>query len=214
MNQQETAGLNMSLRRILLILAAGLTVWASGAAAQEKLGDIMREEGLNWMVGKWMAKTDEGQKIQLTYRWSIKKYLVTVDLKMGDYAYHGMIFFVPTEEKIVEIGVDNRGATSKVTWDIEGDKTVSKGERIQADGKVVRAAIFHSKTDAETMKIEIYGLSSSDELAEKPWSTLQYRKQSPKKADNKTAQKAKYESLSIGKFNVEIESKTPKPAGK
>ena len=41
MNQPTTTKPKMSLTKMFLVLAAGLLIWTSTAAAQEKLGDIV-----------------------------------------------------------------------------------------------------------------------------------------------------------------------------
>ncbi len=207
MNQLKTARLKVTLTRAFLVLAAGLVIWSSAAAAQEKLGDLVEEAGFNWMIGRWTATTDDGQEIEISYRWGLDRYLATYDFKMGEFAYRGMIFYIPNEQKVVEMGVDNRGGTAKATWDIEGEKAVSKSERIQADGETVRMAIINSKVNNKTMKMELYGIDSSGEQADEPWATLQFKRQKrqpPKKAGNASKTEQKTESITIAEIGVEL----------
>ena len=207
MNQLKTARLKVTLTRTFLVLAAGLVIWSSAAAAQEKLGDLVEEAGFNWMIGRWTATTDDGQEIEISYRWGLDRYLATYDFKMGEFAYRGMIFYIPNEQKVVEMGVDNRGGTAKATWDIEGEKAVSKSERIQADGETVRMAIINSKVNNKTMKMELYGIDSSGEQADEPWATLQFKRQKrqpPKKAGNASKTEQKTESITIAEIGVEL----------
>ena len=190
-------------------MATGLLVWTSAAAAQEKLGDLVEEAGFNWMIGRWTATTDDGQEIEMTYKWGLDRYLATVDFKMGEYAYRGMIFYVPSEQKVIEIGVDNRGGTAKGTWEIDGEKAISKSERTQADGETMRVAMSNSKVNAETMKVAVYQIQANGEQADEPWATLQFKrqkKQPPQKAGNasKTEQKQKTESMTVAEIEVEL----------
>jgi len=209
MNQPKTAGMSVILTRTFLLLATSLLIWTSAAAAQEKLGDLVEEAGFNWMIGRWTATTDDGQEIEMTYKWGLDRYLATVDFKMGEYAYRGMIFYVPSEQKVVEVGVDNRGGTAKGVWEIDGEKAISKSERTQADGETMRAAMLHSKVDAETMKVAVYQIQANGEQADEPWATLQFKrqkKQPPQKAGNtsKTEQKQKMESMTVAEIEVEL----------
>ncbi len=193
--------------RAFLLLTVGLVIWTSSAAAQEKLGDLVEEADFNWMIGKWKATTDDGQEIEMSYRWGLDRYLATYDFKMGEFAYRGMIFYVPTEQKVVEIGVDNRGGTAKATWDIEGEKAVSKSERIQADGETVRMAIINSKVNNKTMKMMLYGTDSSGEQADEPWATLEFKRQkrqAPKKTGKASKTKQKAKSMTIAEIGVEL----------
>jgi hypothetical protein len=207
MNQPKTVGMSITLTRAFLLLATGLLIWTSAAAAQEKLGDLVEEAGFNWMIGRWTATTDDGQEIEMTYKWGLDKYMATVDFKMGEYAYHGMIFYVPNEQKVVEVGLDNRGGTAKGTWDMEGEKAISKSERTQADGETMRAAMLHSEVDAETMKVAVYRIEETGEQADEPWATLQFKrqkKQPPQKAGNAFKTEEKTESMTIAEIEVEL----------
>jgi len=189
MNQTTTTKMNRSMTKMLLVLAAGLLIWTSSAMAQEKLGDLVEEMGFNWMAGRWKATTDDGQDIELSYRWSLDRHLAIVDFKMGEYAAHSMIYYDAVEQKIVEVGVDNRGGTGKGTWDMEGEKAISKSDRRGADGQAMKVAMLHSKVDAKTMKMEVFSIDGSGELAADPWATLEFKRQkrAPKKAAGKTS---------------------------
>ena len=207
MNQPKTARMILTLTRIVLLLATGLAIWASPAKAQEKLGDLVEEAGFNWMIGGWTATTDDGQEIEMTYKWGLDRYMATVDFKMGEYAYRGMIFYVPSEQKVVEVGVDNRGGTAKGTWDMQGEKAISKSERTQADGETMRAAMVHSKVNAETMKVAVYQIRETGEQADEPWATLQFNRQKiqpPQKTGNASETEQKTESITVAKIEVEL----------
>ncbi|MBA7625476.1 hypothetical protein ES703_32906 [subsurface metagenome] len=181
MNQLKTARLHTSLRRALLALAAGLVIFAGQAAAQEKekekLGDLMSEAGFDWIVGKWVAETEEGQKYEIVYEWELNKHAITVHFKRGDYEHHGMIFYMASEDKIVQIGADNIGGTSKGSWELKGDTAIHKTEHIPADGKAGKIGIVYSKTDIGTMRAAAYMLNDAGGLAEEPWGVLEYRRQ-------------------------------------
>jgi len=207
MNQPKTAGISVTFTITFLLLAAGLFIWTSAATAQEKLGDLVEEAGLNWMIGRWTATTDDGQEIEIVYRWGLDRYMVTADFKMGEYAYRGMIFYVPAEEKVVEVGVDNRGGTAKGTWEIDGEKAISKSDRIQANSETVKAAMIHSKVNGKTMKVAVYQVEAKGKQADEPWATLEFKRQKrqpAKKTNNtsKTGQKA--ESIKVAEIEVEL----------
>ena len=202
MNQPKT-----TIIRTLLLFAACLAIWTSTAAAQEKLGDLIEEAGFKWMIGRWKATTDDGQEIETSYRWGLDRYLATYDFKMGEFAYRGMIFYVSTEQKVVEIGVDNKGGTAKATWNMEGEKAISKSERTEADGKTVRMAIINSKVNNRTMKKELYGTDSSGQRTDEPWASLEFKRQkrqAPKKAGKASKTEQKKESMTVAEIQVEL----------
>ena len=97
--------------------------------------------------------------------------------KIGDFEGRGMIYYVPAENKVVQVGVDNRGGIAKGTWDADGDKAVARLEYKTAEGEIRRMASVLSKVDANTMKEEFYTMDIDGRLAEEPWGTLEYKRQ-------------------------------------
>jgi len=180
MNLSKTA----NLRNTLLVVAAVLIICAASAGAQQKLGDLVTEGGFDWMIGEWVATTDEGDKVDLVFKWELNKNLITMGFKVGDFEGRGMIYYVPAENKVVQVGVDNRGGIGKGVWDADGDKAVARLEYKPAEGEIRRMASVLSKVDANTMKDEYYTMDSDGRLAEEPLGTLEYKRQK-KQADKK-----------------------------
>ena len=177
------------LRNTFLAVAAILIILAAGASAQQKLGDLVTEGGFDWMMGKWVAETNEGQELQIIYKWELDKHLLTVYFKIGSYEHRGMIFYVPTEDKIVQIGADNQGGNGRGTWEPDGNKAVLKYEHTEADGQTNKTGLAHSKVDANTMKVEVYEVYSTGELSDYPSFTVEYKRQkeqTPKKESGRT----------------------------
>ena len=169
-----------SFRSVFLLLVAVLILWAGQARAQQTLGDLVEEAGLNWMVGRWATTTDEGDRIQLIYRWQLDRHLATIQFKTPDFEYYGMIFYIPAKEEVVQVGADNRGGSGKGLWEPDGDKAVMKIEHTGTDGETNRMGLVHSKVNAETMKMELCAVDSAGELAEEPWATLEFKRQRTK----------------------------------
>ena len=176
------------LRKTFLAMTAILVILAGGAGAQQKLGDLVTEGGFDWMMDKWQATTDQGDKVELVYKWELDKHLVTIQLKFTNYEYRGMIFYVPAEEKIVQIGADNQGGSGKGTWDADGNKAVLKTEHTGPDSQTNKIGYAFSKVDADTMKVEAYEVYSSGELADYPNFTAEFKRQK-KQADKKESGK-------------------------
>ena len=185
MNQPTTA----RLRNNILAVVAILVILATGASAQQKLGDLVTEGGFDWMMEKWQATTDQGDEVDLVYKWELDKHLVTIHLKWPNYEYRGMIFYKPTEDKIVQIGADSQGGNGKGTWDADGNKAVLKTEHTGADSQTNKMGYAFSKVDADTMKLEVYEVYSAGELADYPNFTAEFKrqkKQAGKKESGKT----------------------------
>jgi len=209
MNKPKNARAQMSLRKTLLAVAILLVVWTTQAAAQQSLADIVKEYGFDWLIGKWIATTDEGEKVQAIYKWELDKHLVTIDLKWPDYEHRGMIFYVPAADEVVQIGVDNKGGSWKGTWDAEENKGILKIENTKATGETQKMAIIYSKVDAKTMKTELYGLRESGELEDKPRGSLEYKHKAIKteKAADKPRDTSKKKQKKESKSSPVQESK-------
>jgi hypothetical protein len=169
----------MNLRSFLVVLAT-IVVLATGANAQERLGDLVTDYGYGWLIGKWQATTDEGDTISFEYKWQLDKHAILVHVKMPEFEYAGMIFFRPMQEDVVQIGVDNRGGNGKGTWDAMDGKALLKYEHTSADWETHRMAIAHGKVDNNTMKTEIYEMDSTGWVSPQPSHTLQYKPQKTK----------------------------------
>lgn len=167
----------MRLRNACLPLAALCLFLVGPAWSQQSLGDLVTEGGFDWIIGKWTATTDDGQAIQLTYQWQLDKHMVAGYFKMGPYETRSMIYYVPADDKVVQVGVDNRGGRSTAVWEPSGEKAVCKTEGIGADGQVNKMGVVYSKSDAKTMVLEVFEITSSGEMGSYPWATLEMKRQ-------------------------------------
>ena len=179
MNKAKTS----RLRNIFLFAAAVIFITTSGASAQQKLGDLVSEGGFDWLIGSWEATSDEGDKIQLVYKWELEKHLITMLLKWPGSEFRAMIFYKPAEDQVVQVTVDNKGGTGKGIWEPDGNRAVLKHEHTSADWQTTKMGIAHSKVDNNTMKWEIHEMYSSGELSDYPNFTLELKRQ--KKAAKK-----------------------------
>ncbi|HIJ53701.1 MAG TPA: hypothetical protein HPP66_11180 [Planctomycetes bacterium] len=191
MNERKTAKVKVGLSKTVFLLTAILLIWSGSAVAQQSLRDLAKEYGADWLAGRWTATTDEGATILLVYKWELDGHLLTVDLRMGEYASRGMSFYVPGEEKAIEVGVDNRGGRTRGTWEPQDDRLVSKREHVDAEGKVRKSAAVYSKVDARTMKIALYGLDENGELNDEPWFTMDFKRKARRKIDKPAGKRQK-----------------------
>lgn len=159
-----------------VVLLALLAVCGGPAMAQQSLGDIVAEMGFGWMAGRWTAITDNGDQIQLAYRWTVEKHAIVMDFKMDQTSSHGLIYYAPLEDKVHQISIDSEGNISKGTWDIADGKAITKTERTDAYGQKRSMAIAYSKVDADTMKIELFGIEYG-QVAETPGYTMEFKRQ-------------------------------------
>ena len=169
-------------RNIFLFVAAIIFITTSGASAQQKLGDLVTEGGFDWLIGNWEATSDEGDKIELVYKWELDKHLMTMHVKYPGSEIRAMIFYKPAEDQIVQITVDNKGGTGKGIWEADGNKAVLKHEHTGTDWQTSKMGFAHSKVDANTMKWDIHEMYSSGELSDYPNFTVEFKRQKKKPA--------------------------------
>jgi len=167
----------MNLRTICLTIVVLVVIAITPMDAQEKLGDLVSENGYEWIIGKWAATMDDGDKIEVEYKWGLDKCIMLMDLKMKDFKYHGMIMFRPSNMEVIQIGADNKGGTWKGTWQDEYGVAVHRTEHTSREGEVNKADLVHSRVDANTLKLAMYGVESDGSRAASPWSELTYKRQ-------------------------------------
>ena len=148
------------MRNIFLVIAVLLAVSAVESRAQDKLGDFVAEYGHDWMIGNWSATTDDGRQVELEYKWILDKYATCVNVKMGDFKYHGIIMFVPSREEVVQLGADNMGGTWNGSWTEDYDGAVNRNQRLEPDGTTETMDMVYVKVDNNSFKVKQYSVES------------------------------------------------------
>ncbi len=162
-----------------LVLAVSFVGLSSPAIGAQKLGTLISEADFDWMAGSWVTTTDQGDVIEVTYKWAANKHVVIVEYKASSgFTYHGLIFYKATENKIVHVGADNLGGVWEGTWDSDGRRAMMKFENARADGQIRRGAAANSRVDANTMKVEMYLVQNGQETDE-PLATITYKRKKP-----------------------------------
>ncbi|UCD00089.1 MAG: hypothetical protein JSW66_09440 [Phycisphaerales bacterium] len=151
----------MNLKRMCLVVCVVLSGLAVPLTAQEKLGDFISQYGYEWMIGKWLATDQDGQANELEYKWGLDRHVVIVDVRIGDFKYHGMIMSIPSREEITQIGADNMGGTWKGTWDEDYEGVANRSECIRPDGTTVRMEHVYIRIDADSFKLKEYSVEAA-----------------------------------------------------
>lgn len=158
----------------VLVVLALLAICGSHAAAGP-LGDLVEQQGFNWLAGRWKATTDDGTEITLSYRWGLEKNVIFMDFKMGDTASHTMIYLSDNDE-VVSLGIDNKGNTSKAAWDVADSKLISKGQYKDPNGQTIGIAYTIERVDQKTMSLELFGVENG-QLADYSWWSTEFKRQ-------------------------------------
>lgn len=152
---------------------------ASGQTAQsfdhQTLGDLVSQAGYEWMAGKWLA-TDGDQRYELEHKWSLDKHVVVMDLKMGDFSYHGMVMLNPAWQEIFQVGADNQGGLWKGAWDQSYEGITHRVEYTQPYGAVRRMEHVYVPDNDDAFKVKEYSVTSGSRASE-PGLTLTFNRQ-------------------------------------
>jgi uncharacterized protein (TIGR03067 family) len=149
------------MKSMSLVVAVFLVFSVIPAGAQEKLGDFVAEYGYDWIIGKWSASRDDGQQAEVEYKWILDKCAVCVNVKIGDFQYHGLIMLVPSREEIIQIGADNMGGTWNGTWAEDYEGAVNRNQRLDADGTTRTMDHVYVKVDDNSFKVKEYSVEDS-----------------------------------------------------
>ena len=149
---------------------------ASVSSGSESLKDIVEQEGLAWMVGRWKATTDDGTEMLLSYQWAVKGHAMVSSFKMGERESLGIIYLDLDAQQGKQISVDSRGQVTKATWESQYGKAISKTTMTDEYGQATNVGITYSKVDDSTIKIAIYGLDNG-ELSDSSWFEIDFKRQ-------------------------------------
>ncbi|MDB4697408.1 hypothetical protein OAF29_11100, partial [Akkermansiaceae bacterium] len=81
-----------TLSKILSIAALSASFTVSNLQAQT-LGDVMKEAGIEKMLGTWVDADTNGENFKLSYKWKIKNHAVEVSLKTQENTSSALIVF-------------------------------------------------------------------------------------------------------------------------
>lgn len=167
----------MTLRGVSLTMVVLAAVCAAPLAAQQKLGDYVAQGGYDWVIGRWVATTDQGEKVEVRYDWVCDKYAVAATTTMGGFRYEGVIVLSPVGAEVFEVGADNRGGTWKATWSEDSAGLLRRIEYTSPTGEVRKLDIVHARVDADTITIALYAIDTSGSRNDEPWAKLSYKRQ-------------------------------------
>ena len=167
----------MILRITLVAALALLVACSTPVVGQEKLGDLIVDGGQEWIIGRWVATTDQGQKVEMNYTWGLDRHIVLTSFRMGDARHEGIVMFASARQEVLGAGADNRGGVTEGTWSEEWDGLVYRMKHTGTDGETHKGEMVHSKRGADGMVVAMYGLDSSGYRSQEPWAKLEYKRQ-------------------------------------
>ena len=147
----------------------------------ERLGDIVASGGYEWLIGKWSGN-ENNQTYELEYQPILDKHAASVDRKIGDVKYLGLIMYAASRQEVVEFGVDTLGRLWKTVWEQAGGDLVNKSEFTKPDGTTQKLQHVFMKIDKDTFKVKLYnvGTDGSRESEPREQVTFKRKEQAPR----------------------------------
>jgi len=167
----------MSARSAFLVVVGALALCAGTASSQQTLGSFVTDGGYDWIIGRWVAADDE-DKPEITYKWILDKHAVLTEVKMGEFKFRGIVMLSPETGEVTEVAADNMGGTWKGDWTDESGNLVYRVQQTNANGEVNKAEVVHSKVDADTITVAVYGVEGGVRSSE-AMTKLNYKRQPP-----------------------------------
>jgi hypothetical protein len=140
------------LSLLFAVLPLSMTIHAG------TLAERAAKEKTEWMIGKWA--TEEGN-VSISYTWKLDKNMVAVAFKLGDREAEGMIVQKPGTDKVIYNAADNKGGVTTGEWIQHNGNPTLVSTSTDAEGKEVKIAAEHIKTDADTMTVKLYKQDAS-----------------------------------------------------
>jgi hypothetical protein len=163
-----------SLFVLMLTMVLSLTA-AANAAEPNSIGNILKENGFDWLFGKWETITDANQKIEAEFELEADGYAISIEAKTGSNENVGLVYYSPAKKEIFYTGVDSTGRVNTGPWETKGDKLVINLEQTKPDGSVTHFVRYLSKVDADTMKSVTYSVVEG-KRSEEPIGTLVFKR--------------------------------------
>jgi hypothetical protein len=168
-----TKGKSCLLLTLAIVLLPAMTAIA---AEPNNIGNILKENGFDWLIGKWAAISDANQKIEIEFELEADGYAISIEAETGNNKHAGIVYYSPVKNIILYTGVDNAGRVFAGPWEIKGDKLVINLEQTKPDGSVTNFLRYLSKVDAETMKSVTYSVADG-KRSEEPIGTLVFKRE-------------------------------------
>ncbi len=162
----------MLKKMVLLVSMAGLLC---AAQAQQSLGDMASQAGVEWLAGDWQS-ADDGGSVSISFKPDLNNYVVFVTYKDQRADSKGMIFVDPASSQAKYCSANDQGGAGTGTWSAEKGKAILKYKHTEANGQVARMGITFSKTDSSTMEVKILDLNEKDQLGDEEKMTAKFKR--------------------------------------
>jgi len=130
------------------------------------------------LIGKWVGH-ENNRTYEVEYKSILDKHAGSVDLKLGDFQYLGIITYAANRQEVVECGADTRGRAWKIVWEQDGGGLVSKSQVTNPDGTAQKLQHVYTKIDSDTFNVKLYGIATDGSRGSEPLEQVTFKRQKP-----------------------------------
>ena len=122
---------------LLLILAIVLSLTMTVIAAEpNNIGNILKENGCDWLFGKWETTSDSNQKFEAEFKLEADGYAISIEAKAGKNKHTAFVYYSPAKKAILYTGIDGSGRVYTGTWEMKDNKLILNLEQDIPDGSI------------------------------------------------------------------------------
>ena len=154
------------MSRIFLSFLTLTATMTCGTLCGQTLGEVVAESNADWLIGEWAEF--ENASTNVAFKWLLDKHVIVVSFESDSTKMHGLITFRVSENKVLYVAADNRGATGSGEWLLTDKHPTLFYKQISDSGKETSAGFVHKKIDDKTMVIAIYELNKGGKLSGEP----------------------------------------------
>jgi hypothetical protein len=167
-----TKGKSCLLLSSAIVLSLAMTAIA---AEPNNVGNILKENGFDWLFGKWETISDSNQKFEAAFELKADGYAISIEAKAGKNDHTAFVYYSPAQKAILYAGIDSSGRIYTGTWEIKDNKLILNLEQNIPDGATNYFVRYLSKVDTNTMKSVTYNIVNG-KRADEPIAILEFKR--------------------------------------
>jgi hypothetical protein len=161
---------------LLLNLAIVLSLAMTAISAEpNNVGNILKENGCDWLFGKWKTISDSNQRFEAEFELEADGYAISIEAKAGKIEHTAFVYYSPAKKVILYTGIDSTGRIYTGTWETKDNKLILNLEQNIPDGSTNYFVRYLSKVDANTMKSVTYNIVNG-KRADEPIAILEFKR--------------------------------------
>jgi hypothetical protein len=81
------------------ILLATILISEGMAAEPNSIGGVLKENGVEWLTGKWETTTERGEKAEAEFSLEMEGYIICSEAKVAENEFRGIMFYEANKKR-------------------------------------------------------------------------------------------------------------------